>query len=423
MASEPSSRGWVWHSTPQSIGAGKPSILAIFEIVVALALYFGAARVFGWWLPILTSAIAAPLVLLRSEASVGRAETMWGEYDRKGDRDEIPRSELILFVVPGLTVSFAVSWWLATHWLDGHAGWDLYWRSTMIGILAINISIAVAVAGARVLLIGSGFAIGIFIRTLFIRVASILPEWRDGLIDLPANWRRVMLHEDLWHPPELLPGVSREAMAVYNPRGVWKMTDDKTGLAYGMFYLLKTLLIIIWFAPAILWRFALKSTFWLYGPALLIAYPKAEGRQQWLSRRMTAWERHQWILALILLGVSLATLTGFSALFGMWAQASEAGVPFFLTWALTLDWGALLTQPWRLLSLLNLICALAIFYWRDHLRACIKNGETVSMQGWPVGCLMCLARLQIGIFIFYWLVSLWNLAHYLDASGKLTLPW
>ena len=36
---------------------------------------------------------------------------------------------------------------------------------------------------------------------------------------------------------------------------------------------------------------------------------------------------------------------------------------------------------------------------------------------------MRLARLQIAIFIAYWLVSLWNLVWYLEATGELSLPW
>jgi hypothetical protein len=59
-------RGWVWHSTDASIAAGQISLLSVLETFFALGLYGWLAFHFEhqWWL--LISAVAAPIILLRS---------------------------------------------------------------------------------------------------------------------------------------------------------------------------------------------------------------------------------------------------------------------------------------------------------------------------------------------------------------------
>ena len=67
-ASQPT-RGWVWHSTDDSIAAGQISVLSVVETFCALGLYGWLAFHFEhqWWL--LISAVAAPIILLRSPES------------------------------------------------------------------------------------------------------------------------------------------------------------------------------------------------------------------------------------------------------------------------------------------------------------------------------------------------------------------
>lgn len=67
-ASQPT-RGWVWHSTDDSIAAGQISVLSVVETFCALGLYGWLAFHFEhqWWL--LISAVAAPIILLSSPES------------------------------------------------------------------------------------------------------------------------------------------------------------------------------------------------------------------------------------------------------------------------------------------------------------------------------------------------------------------
>jgi hypothetical protein len=63
-------RGWVWHSTDESIATGQISVLSVVETFCALGLYGWLAFHFEhqwWWLLI---AVATPIILFRSPASI-----------------------------------------------------------------------------------------------------------------------------------------------------------------------------------------------------------------------------------------------------------------------------------------------------------------------------------------------------------------
>lgn len=73
-------RGWVWHSTDESIAAEQISVLSLLETLCALGLYGWLAFHFEhqWWL--LVSAIAAPILLLRSPKSTETALSLLQHY-------------------------------------------------------------------------------------------------------------------------------------------------------------------------------------------------------------------------------------------------------------------------------------------------------------------------------------------------------
>jgi hypothetical protein len=64
-------RNFVWYCTRDSIAAGKISVLACAETVLAIAFYGWVSWYFQTYAILITSLIAAPLVLLRSDKSVG----------------------------------------------------------------------------------------------------------------------------------------------------------------------------------------------------------------------------------------------------------------------------------------------------------------------------------------------------------------
>ena len=63
-------RGWVWFSSADSIARGQISVLAVLEIPLAIALFWCISQVSPWpWFTVL-GLMAAPMLLLRSPASI-----------------------------------------------------------------------------------------------------------------------------------------------------------------------------------------------------------------------------------------------------------------------------------------------------------------------------------------------------------------
>ena len=73
-------RSWVWISDFESRGAGKVSVLAIVEVIFAVTVFWGIYAWTGWYWHLLSSVIAAPFVLFRSDASVALAHRMWERW-------------------------------------------------------------------------------------------------------------------------------------------------------------------------------------------------------------------------------------------------------------------------------------------------------------------------------------------------------
>ena len=315
---------FVWWSTPQSYANNTVSVLAVVEVVLALWLY--------WWLipawfntqvHLLASVVIAPLLLLRSKASIEEALDDFESYDDK-NKPQVPFFSLhcLLIVVASALSSYFLIGWLAGHWLPGHEGWPLFWRAVLLGWLVLNVSfaivtaveepdielddeyiaalgagiiagtiavtviitgagaIAIAITGAvvgvgvgtfvivwffvvgRAVILSAGKLIGIFIRVLFIKFRVIARHQRQGWLALPDNWRRLVFAQDLRRPPELLPEQqTRASFFMYDFRS--SLSSLTASFNVLDFY---DLMMMLLFIPAWFYRLSLKSTFWFYWP-------------------------------------------------------------------------------------------------------------------------------------------------------------
>ncbi|MEO5338166.1 MAG: hypothetical protein H7841_14925 [Magnetospirillum sp. WYHS-4] len=137
-------RKWVWVSDPDSYAGGVPSVLAAFEVAFALWLYWWAIpRYFETDIHLRISVLVAPLLLLRSPASVQAALAAFERYD-KAEEDSL-RSPLAWAAIGlgGLAGAMAAGL-LAHGWLPGHQGWDLFWRAAVVGWAGLEVAVAVA---------------------------------------------------------------------------------------------------------------------------------------------------------------------------------------------------------------------------------------------------------------------------------------
>jgi hypothetical protein len=299
---EPTKR-FVWWSTDKSVSDGVPSVLACLEVVVAVGAYWAIAIYFEITTHLWVSICVAPLLLLRSEQSIA-LEAQWfdsyvkrsREIDRLDMRTLLRSVEFWSSIAAGLIALASVSYVLAREWLAGHESWSLYWRSAVVGCVALAIVIAIATAAAGAALktaiaaraalktvvglpnrgmLAKGVAaalvlveilsvlLGLWLRTVAIRFAAtaLFPAFWD----IPTNFRRALFVVDLYHPAELVPGYS----------GSFPNTSAEVlrrlGNNNSRFRWLGPLIYVAWLVPGSLYRLSIKSTCWLYLPLIYIA--------------------------------------------------------------------------------------------------------------------------------------------------------
>lgn len=316
-------------SNRESVEQGEPSWLAVTETLGAVALYWGGALYWDTCLPLCLSVLAAPLLLLRSQASTKQGAMWFSAY--LADKTRItPRSTPVRFwgillpLVLGITVVCAYA--MTQNFLLDHDGWSLFLRAMVVGVIAVWVVVAVAVAGAMagsvmlalviafvlalalavadvaalaialaitvmvaslaaivvtlalvgavagagdlamaVLLAGVPWITGIWLRSLGVRIVATLRHPLSGLRALPDNWRRILWVIDLKHAPELLPGPESLASA-FSPQNIRGLIHAR-GVLKQFFGML---LFASFLLPALLYRWSIKSTVWFHWPLLYL---------------------------------------------------------------------------------------------------------------------------------------------------------
>lgn len=135
IAQASETRRWVWACSEDSIDAGKISIFAVAEVLAAIPLY--------WWLfthidrlwMAFVGLFAAPMLLLRSPASIDRGVTMLSRY-WTGNTRRASRWEIILIYLISVLSAAVIVGSLFNSWLLSHTGWSLFWRASVMGAVA-----------------------------------------------------------------------------------------------------------------------------------------------------------------------------------------------------------------------------------------------------------------------------------------------
>lgn len=134
--------GFVWLSSYDSRAAGKISILAVTETVLAVGLFWGLYLWTGFAWHLVTSVLAAPFVLFRSDAGVHMVHGLWGKWT--DDAAAIWRDWVAWIVMTAYAgLAFGTGWALSL-WLGAPAdGWGLLLRYSVAGIAAVAVILAV----------------------------------------------------------------------------------------------------------------------------------------------------------------------------------------------------------------------------------------------------------------------------------------
>lgn len=182
------------HSTPLSAKHREISIVAIIETVFAVVLAIWLARRLETTVYLLCTGVIAPFLLLRTPWSTKLAIS-WFDPGRLGERLLNPFGRVSGTLVA--RVGAAGNWF---GWLITRAPW-LARGLVVASYLALLIMFVL-------LMVDSIVNVLIFMaaRILSVLVGCVTLRWRI-LKYIPRNWARYSLCMDIFHPPEVLPGI------------------------------------------------------------------------------------------------------------------------------------------------------------------------------------------------------------------------
>lgn len=144
-------RSWVWHATLASRAAGKFSVLACVETLLAVMLYWWIALRFDTHWHLVSSVFIAPLLLLRSPVAIA-AGVRWflKDWFGFGSYEKWPRGRKVVWIAGFALLSAIPAWGVAQglggRWLTGSPGLEFLGWSVAKGVVAVVVGLTIAVA-------------------------------------------------------------------------------------------------------------------------------------------------------------------------------------------------------------------------------------------------------------------------------------
>jgi hypothetical protein len=227
------------------------------------------------------------MLLLRSEPSIEgglrrlRVSLDPETYSRLGARLATKRGQVTMNVSVFLIMFFVI--WLLSTFSLGVATGLIAFTIAMVGLVLLTVGTLIPIidpeqgmkrlpAIAEVLLLPF-FVIGLFFRTVSIRLLATMRHPLQGLAQLPRNWRETVAVIDLCHLPELLPraGTLDRRLTM---QGLLATSFSRPSIFVGYKFVLGLLM----YLPAVLYRWNLKASIWLWWPLALVLRSAFEGR-------------------------------------------------------------------------------------------------------------------------------------------------
>lgn len=383
----PAATRWRLWSTKDSIRSREPSIMAVIESCLAPVLYLWLASYVGWLLPLYVAVAVAPFVLLRTENSVALG-VKWASALEVNDD---PQPDPSLRGVAALALG-----WLAISLIV------FYLWAPPISNGAVQASAILA---------------GIFLLPLFLLIPSVLLAiavairagataafWREGLKNLPNNFRVLILCVSPSQVPELIPDLENSKSILTTPgfrkylnmissiasRTIQKHLDsvtarlDKLGSDSSTIRLLAELpdiqptflrwttrfvqetLFVFWtlvvFIPSWAYRITIKSTIWFWWPLAFIGGDLRLATKpdllQW-SLTGSLWAKTSIFVACL----SLATFV-LTNLFLDGAILQENPLIAPIGYLLLIDWRL---KPWQICAIMTSLMSIVIVFWMNDI--------------------------------------------------------
>ena len=259
------------------------------------------------------------------------------------------------------------------------------------------------------------YCIALWLMSIVVRFVVTIAHARTGCRRIADNWCHALLVVDLFHPPELIPGMKAGEGA--------QIQDIIKGWSSAETYLRVTAAVVapIWFAPALFYRWSLKSTCWLYLPLIYLFWPRCGSKED--DRLMldklydSRWENLRRLLALaVVASAAMATLhiDQWLALKTAFPQAPM----LFSLWAF--DLRAL--APWQWFSLVTAAATFYLYFHTDDLLKVLKVRETVAPMAEEVRRLLLLQRVRYLCTVAFYVLALGYVVVALERIDLQSLP-
>jgi hypothetical protein len=358
---------WLWHSRAGSPEQDIFSVLAAAEVMLAVTAYWSFALWAHTQTHLLISAIAAPLLLLRSKQSI----------------------------------DLGLRWYKFFDFSTAHDG---SWHSSLIKkIFASSLSFRFQVP-LVLLVLAAGMGLG-FLVALPIRIIATAAYLLPGISSLSANWWRTLFATDLLTRPEIIPGHTDTSSAFHFDQ----LAGDITGRYFnkrfasagvknrylrGGLTLLVSVSAVAAYAvvlgPAYLYRMSIKSTAWAHWPLAYISRPLrfADDPEELRLRLWT--DAREWlrrvVMIITLLGAFVASVPSLATI----KEAFPAGAVSIIEYAVLIDLKTLVGHPWRLVALISAGITLALTWYGLELsllmkRASARPERLISARRWASG--------------------------------------
>lgn len=252
------------HSTEYSIRYSEATVFAILESLTSIALSVVIVWHTGSILHIFVSVFFAPLLLLKTKLSARLAlRTLSRCNPRIG---ELFYGFFYVGFFFGMVYGFII---VDRPSMGSVAGEAVAYVALKIASLFAFGFLGAIVAPAMVL----GFSL-IGIRIFCASVAFLRSPLRS-VWAIPQNWYHVVFCVDSYHPPEVVPGVERQAtfvqaLATFSFSNAAGHFVTRNRRFKGNIPFFDALLLIVMFFPALLYRFSLKSSSIVYIPLLWV---------------------------------------------------------------------------------------------------------------------------------------------------------
>ncbi|MBF0628238.1 MAG: hypothetical protein HQL91_08445 [Magnetococcales bacterium] len=391
---------WIGFSLVVLISGGGITIDALMAAVIGTCI--GSATLIsadiGMWFKMLGGFVLASILTL----IVGTSQVEVMLINFKKAISEYP------FIIFGVCIIIATGSCIGAGIAAGEHAFVYASLGSILSFVSIIFFIIVINIG-----LGFGYIFSIWIPSLLIRIGATWRHPIKGVVNLSTNWNRTVWCTDLFQIPDFIPGISRSHALHFSNFTKFSYND---GIFEVPFILLTS---IIFYAPAMIYRWSLKSTFWFYWP-LVFLYKKPntaltsglQSPQQIVNDLAVGIkEKFRRFLGLCIL---ISFFIGSFNFFELHALHSQHAIVTLLKLYIVFDWHSL--ASWHWLNLFNIIITIKIWFMADQMNRFMDRNPILPLD-------MLLEKKFNTLFMFALIRNLYTILGLIFGFGFVLLYW